>query len=95
LCESLHVTLNMLAEQHSAPPRGQLAGILVSIFSHEGEEGRELPKLTQGALAAMAGISRQTTAKVLHEFRALGLVQMQYGKMRPLDLGRLQEIARL
>lgn len=95
ICENLHTTLDMLVEQHSAPPRAQVASILVSIFSRDAQDQRELPKLTHEAMAAMAGISRQTASKVLHEFRAQRLIEMQYGQVRPLDLARLQEISRM
>lgn len=95
ICENLHTTLDMLVEQHSAPARAQIASILVAIFSRDAADQRELPRLTHEAMAAMAGISRQTAGKVLHEFRAERLIEMQYGKVRPLDLARLQEIARL
>jgi CRP-like cAMP-binding protein len=93
ICQNLHTTLAMLVEGHSAPPRAQIAGILVSIFSHEGSEEREAPKLTHEAIAAMAGVSRQTAGKVLHEFQELGIIDMQYGKVRARDLSRLQDIA--
>lgn len=94
ICGSLHTTLNILVEQHSAPPRTQIASILVSVFSRDPDEGRALPKLTQETMAAMAGVSRQTAGKVLHEFQSMGLIQMCYGRISPLDLARLQEIAR-
>jgi CRP/FNR family transcriptional regulator, cyclic AMP receptor protein len=94
ICENLHTTLDMLVEEHSAPPRAQIAQILVSIFSRADEANTASPKLTQEALAAMAGVSRQTTSKVLHELRAQGLIAMQYGKIEALDLAALERVAR-
>lgn len=94
ICQGLHTTLHMLVEAHSAPPRAQIASILVTMASHEAEERREGAKLTQEAIAAMAGVSRQTASKVLHELRAAGLVELQYGRVRPLHIDRLVEIAR-
>jgi len=95
ICGNLHKTLEMLVEQQSTPPRAQIAGILISIFSRVGEDSAAAPKLTQETLAAMAGVSRQTASKVLHEFREMGLITMNYGKVMPLEVGRLQEIATL
>lgn len=94
ICGSLHTTLDILVEQHSAPPRTQIASILMSVFSRDAIDGGEPPKMTQETMAAMAGVSRPTAGKVLHEFRTMGLIEMQYGRIRPLDLAGLQEIAR-
>ena len=94
MCEHLHTTLAMLVEQHSAPPRAQVAGILVNLASRRVDGQHEATSLTHETMAAMAGISRQTAAKVLHAFRDEGLIDLQYGKVRPLDLRRLQQIAR-
>jgi len=94
LCLNLHDTLRMLVEQHSAPPRTQIAHVLVTLFSHEAEPRGSSPKLTQETLAALAGVSRQTTNKVLREFRERGLVSTQYGKVAPVDLAALGELAR-
>ena len=93
ICQNLHTTLGLLVEAHSAPPRAQIANILLTIFSRESEDRSDQSKLTHEALAAMAGVSRQTTSKVLHEFRELGLIAMQYGKLTVLDLAGLREIA--
>jgi CRP-like cAMP-binding protein len=46
-------------------------------LSREPGNGVESSKLTHEPLAAMAGVSRQTTSKVVHEFRELGLIAMQ------------------
>ena len=94
ICENLHTTLAMLVEHHSAPPRQQVAGILASIFGRNAGSPQDVPKLTHESLAAMAGISRQTAAKILRELRDQGLIDLQYGKIRPRDLARLQDIAR-
>lgn len=94
ICESLHVTLDMLVEQHSAPPRAQVAALLVSIFGRQAGDAPEMARLTHGTIAAMAGISRQTAAKILHEFHVEGWIELQYGKLRPRDLPRLQALAR-
>src|SRR5258708_24248042 len=60
LCRTLHTTLHALLETQSAPPRMQIANILVRAFRRETLDGRETPKLTQEAIAAMAGASPPT-----------------------------------
>jgi CRP-like cAMP-binding protein len=93
ICENLHTTLAILVEEHTAPPRAQIANILLSVLDRESDDHAEQPKLTHEAIAAMAGISRQTTSKVMHEFRELGLIAMQYGKVSVLDLAGLRDVA--
>ncbi|WP_213957849.1 Crp/Fnr family transcriptional regulator [Variovorax sp. dw_954] len=93
ICENLHTTLGILVEEHSAPPRSQIAHILLTLSNQEPDESREQLKLTHEAIAAMAGVSRQTTSKILHEFRQLGLIAMQYGQLSVLDTARLRAIA--
>lgn len=94
VCQQMHVTLNMLVEAHSIPPRRQVANILVALLANgSGTEGTEQPRLTHEAIAAMAGVSRPTVAKVLHEYRSLGLIDMQYGHIRLIDETALAGVA--
>lgn len=93
ICRNLRTTLSMLVEEHTSRPLMHVAQILVSIFSREpAADGSH--KLTQEAVAAMAGISRQTASKVLHELQSDGLIRVQYGKIEPLDLDALSELTR-
>jgi len=92
ICANLHTTLGMLVESHSAPPRAQIASILVATSSRNADDPRGQPKLTHEAVAALAGVSRPTASKVLHELRDLGLIALQYGKVSVLDLAGLQKI---
>lgn len=96
LCRNLRTTLSMLVEHHALPPRQQVAQILISVFTgpdaaQAAETGLDL---TQEALAAMAGVSRQTVNKVLHQFLDEGLVRLHYGRIVPLDLAALDAIVR-
>jgi CRP-like cAMP-binding protein len=93
ICQNLHTTLAILVEEHSAPPRVQIASLLVSLLSREEGDARRSHKLTHDAIAAMAGVSRQTASKVLHEFEALRLIAMHYGRLSALDLPGLQNVA--
>lgn len=100
LCRQLHDSLAILVEEHSLPPRQQIANILVAQLGRPATEeatDRSGPadagKLTHEAIAAMAGVSRPTVAKVLHEFRELGLVTTQYGRVRLDDARGLKTIA--
>lgn len=96
LCRNLRTTLSMLVEHHSLPPRQQLAQILISAFTRP--DAARPPDagldLTQEALAAMAGVSRQTVNKVLRQFDREGMVRLRYGRIMPVDLQALDAIVR-
>ncbi|MGP3979901.1 Crp/Fnr family transcriptional regulator [Streptomyces sp. KR80] len=49
--------------------------------------------LTHEQLAALAGTSRETTTKVLHEFAGDGLLRLARGRITVLDLPRLNDEA--
>lgn len=102
LCRQLHDTLDILVEEHSLPPRQQIANILVALLGRPAAAAEEAversgaadaDKLTHEAIAAMAGVSRPTVAKVLHEFRERGLVTTQYGRVRLADAKGLKTVA--
>lgn len=93
LCRQLHVTLDMLVEEHSIPPRRQIANILLTLLCGTDDERGGSHRLTHEAVAAMAGVSRPTVSKVLHEFRSIGVIAMRYGRIAPVDAARLREIA--
>lgn len=96
LCRNLRTTLSMLVEHHSLPPRQQVAQILISALTKP--DASQAPgvglDLTQEALAAMAGVSRQTVNKVLHQFRDEGLIRLEYGRILALDLAALDAVVR-
>lgn len=94
ICLNLRTTLAMMVENHSAPPREHLARLLVSIFTRPAGPPGTTSRLTQEALAAMTGLSRQTVSKVLHQFSREGLIALRYGRIDPLDLDSLASIAR-
>ncbi|WP_188609485.1 Crp/Fnr family transcriptional regulator [Chelatococcus reniformis] len=95
-CRNLRTTLDMVAEAHALPPRQQVVQILLSLYEREfaGAPKERPARLTQEALAAMAGLSRQTVAKVLHRLRAEGLVDLGYGSVRPTSIAALRAAAR-
>ena len=46
--------------------------------------------ITQQELAYLVGLSRQRVNQALHHLAALGLIRIEYGGLRVLDLSRLQ-----
>lgn len=96
LCRQLRTTLSMLVEHHALPPRRQVAQILLSVCTRPdatqaGDGGLDL---TQEALAAMAGLSRQTVNKVLRQFSDEGMIRLAYGRIVPCDLAALDAVVR-
>jgi CRP-like cAMP-binding protein len=97
LCQQMQVLLGLLVESHSRPPQHQVAQLLVTLFDR-GEAacdtGRgDAPRLTHEAIAAMAGLSRPTVSKVLHEMAAQGLIALQYGRLRLLQVQQIRQLA--
>jgi CRP/FNR family transcriptional regulator, cyclic AMP receptor protein len=58
------------------------------------EEGEALIALTQESLAGLAGASRATVNQVLREEEKRGLIELQRGKTRILDVEALSRRAR-
>jgi CRP-like cAMP-binding protein len=61
---------------------------------YPGEDGQPLIVLTQEALAELAGAQRATVNQVLREEEKRGLLELQRGKIRVLDLDALAKRAR-
>lgn len=87
---------NMLDQYAFASPQARLAYRLLSLgraYGVPGGNGTEISlKFTQDNLAAMIGLSRQGTHRILKAFRKDGLIRMDYGRIVLLDQDALQEI---
>ena len=93
LCRQLHTTLGMLIEEHSLPPRRQIASLLLSLLADRERAPVGAARLTHEAIAAMAGVSRPTASKVLRELRESGMIEMGYGRLTLRDADALREVA--
>jgi CRP-like cAMP-binding protein len=59
--------------------------------STDGSPPREIP-LTQAELAAMSNVSRNTLGTILRKLQDGGLISIGYGRIRPLQPGRLRAL---
>lgn len=93
LCRQMHTTLGMLIEEHSLPPRRQIASLLLSLLADPERAPEGAARLTHEAIAAMAGVSRPTASKVLRELRESAIIEMGYGRLTLLNADALREVA--
>ncbi len=88
----LHIEANSLL-----PAPARLARRLLLIAEGYGgvSHGQRRIKLPQEKLAALLGLSRQTTNQLLKDMAAQGLLRLQYGEIEILDLDGLRRAAGL
>lgn len=95
LCLRLRMTFLEMDAYAIGSPQQRLAKRLVylaqSIGVPQPSQGIAI-SLTQDALGAMIGLSRQGTNKLLNRFADEGLIERDYGKIVILDVERLNEI---
>lgn len=71
---------------------GRLAFTLLNLTTGDGGCRRLEIRVTQSALAASAGMARQTAAKILGEWRKEGWISTDRGKLLLLDIDPILEI---
>lgn len=71
---------------------GRLAFTLLNLTTGDGGSRRLEIRVTQSALAASAGMARQTAAKILGEWRKEGWISTDRGKLLLLDIDPILEI---
>lgn len=89
LCGHLRRALEMLVEGKSFPIRNQVAQALVTLARSQGNA----PRVSQEALAAMVGASRQTVNKVLRGFKDSNIVEIKYRQVIPTNMPMLNALA--
>jgi CRP-like cAMP-binding protein len=87
--------IGALAAMTTQPAAVRIARHLVAI--HRNAErvpwSRSRPALTQEALAAMAGVSRQTVSGIVKQWERDGIVRLSYRTIEIADFGKLNRIA--
>lgn len=78
-------TLRVLAETIALPPRARFARMLLRLSSKEG-----IVDATQAELGALAGMSRAAFRRAFSELIEQGVVKMEYGAVRILDMEALR-----
>ncbi|MDR3508770.1 MAG: Crp/Fnr family transcriptional regulator [Caulobacteraceae bacterium] len=82
VCAHQRRSISFMAQSIAQPVAARLARILGA--AARSAEGRAV-RIRQEDLAAMIGVSRQTTNKTLRQFQREGLVALDYGQISILD----------
>lgn len=81
VCRHIRVTMSLLAEAQTASLRGRLAHTLLNLAVNPAQKQR----ISQEALAAMMGASRQTINRILKRWEQDNLVAVHYGQVLVCD----------
>jgi CRP-like cAMP-binding protein len=77
-------TLHVLAETIALPPRARFARMLLRLTSRDG-----MVEATQAELGSLAGMSRAAFRRAFSELIKSGVVKLEYGAVRILDMDAL------
>jgi CRP/FNR family transcriptional regulator, cyclic AMP receptor protein len=89
ICRDIREAMGMLAEMRATPLPRRLAQVLMQTASGEASSER----MTQEALAAMVGASRQTVNRVLRRWQEGRLIRIEYGRVFVRNASKLAAVA--
>ncbi len=97
LCEDLRLVEERLISTAYMPVRGRLARLLMNLIEIYRRDGDEEGKiyLSRGDLAKLAGTAKETTIRLLSEFKAEKLIVIDGQSVKVLDLQGLERVANL
>ncbi len=95
LCRRLRQSFNGLEQFAMWTPRARLAACLLGLArsggQSQGEDSEITSHLQQASLAAMIGVSRPRTNKMLKALEEAGVLRLGYGRITIRDPGRLRD----
>lgn len=89
ICENIRQAMDMLAEALTMSLPGRLAHVVLAITEASDSTPNARHRMTQEALAAMTGASRQTVNRILRQWEKEGLVTIAYAHVSVRDNARL------
>lgn len=89
ICRDIREAMTMLAEMRATPLPRRLAQVLLQTSCDAASQER----ITQEALAAMVGASRQTVNRVLRKWQDNRLIQIEYGRVFVRNTPELAAVA--
>lgn len=92
LCRHIRDVMDMLAEMKTSPLPARLAHALLDMDMSTPRPAES--RITQEALAAMMGSSRQTINRVLREWEAKDLVHIEYGRVIVRNRAMLSQMSK-
>lgn len=94
ICKNIRQAMDMLAEALTMPLPSRLAHVVLAVTEASASTPpNERHRMTQEALAAMTGASRQTVNRILRQWQREGLVTIDYARVAVRDHAGL--VARL
>lgn len=91
--EHLEEAISVIGDLMATDPMARVAGRLLTLIRAQ-PDGRATFPITQGELASMCGLTRQTVNKVVRRLTADGVVASKYGHLTVLDATKLHSRAR-
>jgi CRP-like cAMP-binding protein len=91
--ESLAEAVNVVANLTQPDSEVRVAQRLLTFMGVHGEARQSAFSFSQGDLATMCGLSRQTMSKVLAGLVARGIIALHYRRIEVIDVAALQQLA--
>lgn len=95
ICHHIRVAMDMLAEALTAPLPARVAQALLEAADEPDPKPGVATRMTQDALAAMVGVTRQSINRILKAYKAQGLIDVRYGRIIVSDPRSLAALTRM
>jgi CRP/FNR family transcriptional regulator, cyclic AMP receptor protein len=95
ICQHIRDAMQMLAEALTAPLPARVAQALLEAADATDPQRGFATRMTQDALAAMVGVTRQSINRILKAYKAQGLIDVRYGRIIVSDPQSLAALTRL
>ena len=94
ICHHIRVAMDMLVEALTAPLPARVAQALLEAADATDPKRGVATRMTQDALAAMVGVTRQSINRILKAYKAQGLIDVRYGRIIVSDPQSLTALTR-
>jgi CRP/FNR family transcriptional regulator, cyclic AMP receptor protein len=96
ICFHIRVAMQAVIEARTSPFPERLARLLINLegLPEKAHKPAHQPRVTQEAIAAMTGTTRQTVSRLLKEWQRDGLISIHYGRAVILKPEKLSGIAK-
>ena len=95
ICHHIRVAMDMLVEALTAPLPVRVAQALLEAADATDPKRGVATRMTQDALAAMVGVTRQSINRILKAYKAQGLIDVRYGRIIVSDPQSLNALTRV
>lgn len=85
ICRDIRISMSMMADYQATPLLQRIGHMVIEMSAREAAHQMLDCPLTQEALAALVGTSRQTVNRALRGWEKEGLLSIEYGRIRVHD----------